>query len=93
MRSGGEIEIEPALARDRGNIRVCQCLPLSTPTYLCKSFNLAPLSQRAAGGFPGPRDRISKPIRIHCLRREEYELPCSVSISLSLLLCLRSGGE
>lgn len=22
--------------------RVCQCLPVSTPTYLCKSFNLTP---------------------------------------------------
>lgn len=42
--------------------RVCQCLPVSTPTYLCKSFNLTP-PYRA---YP-ERDRISKPIRIHCL--------------------------
>jgi len=35
---------------------------VSTPTYLCKSFNLTP-PYRA---YP-ERDRISKPIRIHCL--------------------------
>ena len=33
--------------RERGKqsgccTRVCQCLPVSTPTYLCKSFNLTP---------------------------------------------------
>lgn len=43
--------------------RVCQCLPVSTPTYLCKSFNLTPPACRANP----ERDRISKPIRIHCL--------------------------
>lgn len=32
--------------------RVCQCLPVSTPTYLCKSFNLTPPACRAY-----PRER------------------------------------
>lgn len=51
--------------------RVCQCLPVSTPTYLCKSFNLTPPACRA---YP-ERDRISKPIRIHCLDGGERAAP------------------
>lgn len=51
--------------------RVCQCLPVSTPTYLCKSFNLTPPACRA---YP-ERDRISKPIRIHCLDGGERVAP------------------
>lgn len=35
--------------------RVCQCLPVSTPTYLCKSFNLTP-PQRARI----PREIVSR---------------------------------
>lgn len=35
-------ERERESARACCSTRVCQCLPVSTPTYLCKSFNLTP---------------------------------------------------
>lgn len=65
----GRREVQKEKERTCCSTRVCQCLPVSTPTYLCKSFNLTP-PYRA---YP-ERDRISKPIRIHC--PDGGETPC-----------------
>lgn len=64
--------------------RVCQCLPVSTPTYLCKSFNLTPPACRA---YP-ERDRISKPIRIHCLDGGERGRAASTHSSYTIAFLL-----
>lgn len=45
--SGRGKETDWVVAKQEGRqsgccTRVCQCLPVSTPTYLCKSFNLTP---------------------------------------------------
>jgi len=59
---GGEGGAGAGTASALRHRRLSMFAGVSTPTYLCKSFNLTP-PYRA---YP-ERDRISKPIRIHCL--------------------------